>query len=188
MMTNSTNEDYLIHVDFLKSDLLSLPGKIGLTNVPGKRSAASRTIDKRNLQTDLANLRDHYQIDHLVCLLESQELHELSISDLLAQAQRRRMTAEQFEIPDDGLPSPIQEFASSVERVTKFIAEGQSVVIHCRGGKGRTGLFAACCLVQLGYSPDEAIAWVRKARPGAIEAAIQEDYVRHFAKYIAILN
>ena len=52
------------------------------------------------------------------------------------------------------------------------------MVIHYRGGLGRTGTVAARLLVEFGMGPEEAIAAVRKARPGAIENAEQEDYVR----------
>ena len=47
---------------------------------------------------------------------------------------------------------------------------------------GRTGTIAACLLVELGLSADDAIAAVRHARsPRAIETAEQEEYVRRCA-------
>ena len=183
MTPTMTHNDYLIRVDFLSPDVLNAPGQIAMTNVPGKRPMSSKSIKKEDLKKDLANLRNHYNIDHLVCLLEPEELSILGIKNLLAQAQKTKLSVEQFGIPDDGLPSSMQQFAALVDSVITSIAAGNTVAIHCHGGKGRTGMLAACCLVQLGYSPDAAIALVRNIRPGTIEPAIKEDYVRHFAKY-----
>jgi protein-tyrosine phosphatase len=50
------------------------------------------------------------------------------------------------------------------------------------GGLGRSGMIAACTLVDLGASPTAAIASVRAARgPRALETSGQEELVSRFA-------
>jgi len=50
------------------------------------------------------------------------------------------------------------------------------------GGLGRSGMIAACTLVDLGVSPTSAIASVRAARgPRALETSGQEELVGTFA-------
>jgi protein-tyrosine phosphatase len=48
------------------------------------------------------------------------------------------------------------------------LKKGKKALIHCRNGKGRSGLFLASCLVYKGYIKYDAIKQVRKWVPGAI--------------------
>jgi protein-tyrosine phosphatase len=64
------------------------------------------------------------------------------------------------------------------EELRRILREGGRIVLHCRGGLGRTGLVAARLLIEFGMAPQEAIRRVRAARPGAIQTREQEDYVR----------
>ena len=67
-----------------------------------------------------------------------------------------------------------------IRNVADRLREGKNVVVHCRGGLGRTGTVAACVLVALGnHSADEAIGAVR-ARRGTVQTRDQEDFVRRF--------
>lgn len=54
----------------------------------------------------------------------------------------------------------------------------EGVVVHCVGGRGRTGTVIACLLRTLGVSADEAITEIRTRRPTWPEAQWQEDIVR----------
>jgi ADP-ribosyl-[dinitrogen reductase] hydrolase len=54
-------------------------------------------------------------------------------------------------------------------------------ITHCRGGLGRAGLVAALLLIETGLEAEAAIRAVRAARPGAIETAAQERYVRAYS-------
>ena len=59
---------------------------------------------------------------------------------------------------------------------------GESVVVTCMGGLGRSGMIAACTLVDAGVASAAAIASVRAARgPRAIETSGQEAFVSAFA-------
>ena len=92
------------------------------------------------------------------------------------------MTTEWFPISDDGIPASLTEFAALVARVVQLATLGKAVVIHCRGGRGRTGMLAACCLVHFGNSPDAAIQTVQQIRTGALQAENKRQYVYQFAE------
>ncbi|CAD7932649.1 unnamed protein product [Amoebophrya sp. A25] len=67
----------------------------------------------------------------------------------------------------------------------------KKILIHCRGGLGRTGTLAACLWLFLRLlttrslpKSKEAIAVIRGFRPGSIESRKQEDCVAAFRKFL----
>jgi len=55
------------------------------------------------------------------------------------------------------------------------------VAVHCLGGVGRTGTLIACHLVAAGGTADDAIAEVRRRRPGSVQTRGQELCVARYA-------
>ncbi len=176
-----------IRVDFLAAAHLgdAAAGRIGLTIAPGKRDRA-RHWD-RDLTADLARLRTDHGAHVLVSLMEDHEYAMLQIPELQARAEAAGLDVRRFPIRDVDAPKAAQmaEFATLVDNIVEAARAGQHVIIHCRGGLGRSGLVAACCLVNLGMTPVAAIAATRAARPGAVEVEPQEAWVATYAKHHA---
>ena len=60
----------------------------------------------------------------------------------------------------------------------------QAVGVHCRMGRGRTGVMAACYLVRFcNMTPQSAMGQVRRNRPGSIETYSQEEAVMEYYMY-----
>jgi protein-tyrosine phosphatase len=83
---------------------------------------------------------------------------------------------------------PVEDFcAPTVEQLEQFAALISGLppevrtVVHCEGGRGRTGTFAAAHWVTKGLTASEAIEHVRKVRRHAVETREQEAAVREFA-------
>jgi protein-tyrosine phosphatase len=64
------------------------------------------------------------------------------------------------------------------EDLRRRLVAGEGIVVHCRGGLGRTGIVAARLLVEFGEAPESALFRVRRARTGTVENRLQEEYVR----------
>lgn len=172
----ATSETSPLRVDFL--DGPAPPGRIGMTFAPGKRDAGWA----RDLEADLARLAEHYGTSLLVSLIEDFELDLLGIPTLVDRAAARGIEVARFPIPDGAVPASMPALAGLVARILSAHRAGRTVVLHCRGGLGRTGLVAACALVALGAATaEEAVLAVRRARPGTIETLEQEQWVQRFA-------
>lgn len=180
-----TSLSHPIRVDFVPPDALRLPGRLGLTFAPGKKQHGMTGRWDRDLDTDLARLRTVHGTDLLVSLIESHELVALHIADLRERATAHGIDMLWYPIPDNSVPASITDLDQIVTRIVTALAAGRSVVIHCMGGLGRTDLVAAACLLATtSLSPRDAMAIVRRARPGAIESPAQEQYVESFRRFL----
>lgn len=154
-------------------------GRIGLTFCPGKKDPHAMTgVWNRDLNTDVRAIRD-WGASTLITLMESHELEQLDVSDLGDTARRSGLEWHHLPIRDVSIPDERFEsrWPGIRQQLVESLARGESVVIHCKGGLGRTGLVAGLLLVETGTPPTEALASVRAVRPGAVETVAQECYL-----------
>ncbi len=155
-----------------------LGGEIGMTLCPGKRAASAFGDEwERDLDADLAVIAG-WGANVVVSLMEPHEFARFGV-DALPQRLPAGIEHVLLPIVDGGVPSGTWERAWMKEgpRLRARIALGGRILIHCRGGLGRTGLVAARLLVEFGEEPAQAMRRVRQARPDAIETRRQEEYV-----------
>jgi protein-tyrosine phosphatase len=174
----------------LRIDAVAVPGTgglIGMTICPGKHEYPELGIPdgrwKRDLDLDLHVILD-WKADALVTLIEDFEFEMLAVPELPDKAREYGIRWMHLRIVDVWIPDEVFETqweAAGAELRRILRADGR-IVIHCRGGLGRTGLVAARLLIELGMSPQEAIRRVRAARLGAIQTREQEEYVRRCRK------
>lgn len=170
-----------LRVDWVTEGVAPGGGAIGVTFAPGKKSdgVVSPCRWERELASDLERLAEVHGCGVLVSLVEDAELERLGIPDLVARAAEHRIAVVRLPVRDQDVPRD-EEAAPVIAQAIAAARSGQRVVIHCWGGRGRAGTLAAACLVALGRSPSDAIAATRRARPGAIEARVQERFVHAF--------
>ncbi len=151
-------------------------GRIAFTRCPGRRDPGAAA---RCLREDLAAIRA-WGAGLLVTLVEAQELDLLGVPDLGARARAAGMAWLHLPIVDFGVPDAAFEstWITAGEAIRTRLRAKRDVLLHCRGGLGRSGTIAARLLVELGTDPETAIAAVRAARPGAVETAAQEAHIR----------
>jgi atypical dual specificity phosphatase len=113
--------------------------------------------------------------DALVCLLDTGEQPPAyAVPDVEKQGWR-------------WMSIPVRDFtAPTVEQLTAFVGfvdelpTDSRAVVHCQGGTGRTGTFAAAYLIAKGLTAEAAISAVRAKRPGAVETSDQRAVLLEF--------
>ena len=178
-----TSETHPIYADFVPEEHAKVPGRLGMTFAPGMKTRGQRGRWDRDLKADLRLLREEYGADVLVSVMEEHEYHGYKIPELFEQDLVEGVEVLRFAIEDMNVPkeAEAEEYEALVRGIVNRLREGQNVVVHCRGGLGRTGTVAACVLVALGeHSADEAIDAIRQARKGTIQTDEQEEFVRRF--------
>lgn len=70
---------------------------------------------------------------------------------------------QNLPMPNFGLPDDPPAFRRDIARIAEGLRRGDSVMLHCAAGLGRTGTAAACVLKALGLDQAEALDRVRAA-------------------------
>jgi protein-tyrosine phosphatase len=155
-------------------------GRIGITFCPGKFDLNAKIGSwNRNLDADLDAIRI-WGASLVVTLVEQSELELLRVGQLGDAVRARDMHWLHLPIRDLDVPSASFEtnWTTHGPYIRRSLRGGHDVLIHCRGGLGRSGMIAARLLAELGMPPGEAILAVRSVRKGAIETTAQEDLVK----------
>jgi ADP-ribosyl-[dinitrogen reductase] hydrolase len=172
-----TSQDYPLQIDSVP--VPDSAGRIGMTFCPGKKQRGAMTGDwHRELSLDLDAIQA-WGATVIVNLIEDHEMVALGVQDT-AQHVPAGIEYIRLPIPDFGVPSPAwhEQWQAESPQLLGRLRAGESILLHCKGGLGRTGMIAARILVELGGTPDESILAVRQARSGTIETREQEAYVR----------
>jgi ADP-ribosyl-[dinitrogen reductase] hydrolase len=163
-------------------------GSLGLTLCPGKKDGSRSWC--RDLGEDLRVIRA-WNATTVVTLIKDHEFQMLGIEALGQEVRDLGMDWIHLPIVDVSIPDRRFEdsWALIGPKLHARLDAGERVLIHCRGGLGRTGLVAALILVERGCDPYLAIRRVRAVRPHAIETPAQEQYVlnasgRDKARYV----
>ncbi|GAA3931146.1 hypothetical protein GCM10022277_29870 [Litoribacillus peritrichatus] len=172
-----TSESHPLRIDFVTPK--GGKGRVGMTICPGKQGSGLYGGQwQRDLKTDLQQIQ-HWGSNSLISLVESHEFELLGIPEFMETLQQSELNW--FHLPIKDMSPPDHSFEKNWEQVSgpifNQLKQGKDIVIHCRGGLGRTGLLAARILVEQGETPSEAIQQVRSARENAIETFAQEEYI-----------
>ena len=151
-------------------------GTLGLTHCPGR---CGGTYGTRDLSADLAAI-EAWDARLLITLIEADEFARLGVPGFAVAVQQRGFTWHHVPIPDFGVlgMAALSAWRGAAPDVVATLSRGESFVLHCAAGLGRTGTIAAKILTERGLSADAAIAHIREKRPGSIETEAQAAFVR----------
>lgn len=147
--------------------LFSVPlpqGTVMLSRLPGRSG---------DLENDLAAMVAA-GVGTVISLTEQAEMADLGASALPLAAREAGLNWVHFAVPDFGVPTPDQDWRAVTTAVKQAFAVDKAVLVHCRGGLGRSGMAVLRLMVESGEDPDHALARLRRIRPGAVETEAQE--------------
>ncbi len=116
------------------------------------------------------------------------DLRRAGVTAILSLTER--VPREIVESTFTHLALPIRDFHpptpgqidAAVAFLDRTVETGGACAVHCGAGLGRTGTIVAAWLVHHGKSAADAIAEVRRRRPGSVETAEQEAAIVAYAR------
>jgi len=111
----------------------------------------------------------------VVSLLETNEARTLGLDAEREEVRGLGMDFVSFPIPDMGIPTSVEEFASLSKMLLKQVNAGVNTLVHCHAGIGRSGLMAAGILLHCDLDPKQAFAHVSKMRGIRVPETSQQE-------------
>jgi protein-tyrosine phosphatase len=103
-------------------------------------------------------------VTQFVILTEYHEIRDLAPDYArLLSSDGLNFSVMRLPIRDFGVPESVPAFRLATHRIADALQSGERIVMHCRGGIGRTGLVAEAVLIELGVPPAEARSLVAAA-------------------------
>ncbi|MFN4098941.1 MAG: protein phosphatase [Pararhodobacter sp.] len=116
--------------------------------------------------------------DLVVSMTESAEMEELGAGDLPRWLKAKRLRWVHFPVADFQAPREGADWSVVSVPAAQLLDWGGTVMLHCRGGLGRSGMVALRLMIESGEDPALALARLRAARPGAVETEPQLAWAR----------
>jgi protein-tyrosine phosphatase len=117
-------------------------------------------------------------IQTLVSMMEDWEADSLGLADEGQLARQIGLQFLSFPIPDTRVPIDAAAFRTFAAGLAGRLRAGEHIGVHCRGSIGRSTVAAACALMHLGWSADEALGAIEDARGYPVpDTQEQEDWI-----------
>ncbi|GAA6181458.1 cyclin-dependent kinase inhibitor 3 family protein [Shimia sp. NS0008-38b] len=136
-------------------------GRLALSAMPGLHNS---------LAHDLAAIVT-WRADLVISLVEQVELASAAAADLPELLHEAGVAWQHFPIRDYDIPDAAGtvSWQGLCQRALDILGGGGRVLVHCRGGCGRSGMVALKLMVASGLPSGEALSRLRDVRPCAVE-------------------
>jgi len=145
-------------------------GRVGISPLPGRDNAP---------MADLSTIA-RWGADIVVSMTTMAEMAHFGMEDLGRELALMDIAHAHFPIADFSAPPPDEHpdapWAALSARLHATLDRGGAVLLHCMAGRGRSGMVALRLMIERGQAPDDALARLRVARPGAVETAGQMEW------------
>jgi len=140
-------------------------GRVGICRLPGLHG---------DLASDVGAIVE-WNPKIVISLTERPEMEQCGSGNLAAELADAGIDWFHLPIRDYGAPDGDSATAwpNLAARLHKVLDDGNAVLLHCRGGRGRSGMIALRILVERGEGAEAGLTRLRSARPGAVETPEQ---------------
>lgn len=164
-------------------------GEVGLCICPAKKGHGLSGSHDRDFRLDMLELQDQ-GVTTLVGLMPELEMQDYEVLDLLDKDKTEEYGIEYIHFPwvDRQVPC-VHDLFEATLKIYERLKDGERIVVHCRGGLGRTGVFVAGILCHAGYHIDKIINLLTDARGDMCpETQEQREFIRYMGVKQMMLN
>jgi protein-tyrosine phosphatase len=132
----------------------------------------------------MAQFFDFLESNQYQVLISLVELHEfddyISLANFKKNVGQRNFDWYHHPLKDMTAPDEafMNDFSGTRSSLIDYLRSGEKIAVHCKGGLGRSGTVAAMLMCNIGFDAVGSIEAVRMSRPGAIETAEQEMFIK----------
>ena len=154
-------------------EILIGSGTVALCQLPGRNG---------DYASDFNRIVE-WKPDLVITLTEPHEMIEFGVGNFGSDLQAQGVAWTAWPVRDYAVPDVIQaELTASIKKEAKSILKDSGrILVHCKGGCGRTGMVVLSFMVAAGEDPDAGLIRLRAVRPCAVET----DEQRAWAGYQA---
>jgi len=168
----------------LRIDSVAVPGggRLGLTFCPGKKQQTAMTgAWDRDLGLDLQAVKT-WGAHGVLTLLEPAELVALGVPTLGPSIQQQGMSWHHIYLPNDAVPDAeyMRKWQAGKAAMHQQLNKGESLLIHCMGGIGRTAMCAAMLLIERGVPAQTAMDSISAVRDEVFCVPEQVAFIRQY--------
>ncbi|PKQ12760.1 MAG: protein phosphatase [Alphaproteobacteria bacterium HGW-Alphaproteobacteria-1] len=140
-------------------------GTLALSPVPGASG---------DYAADMAHLAD-WRPALVLSMTTGAEMLAVGAGDLAADVQAVGTRWIGVPVADYDVPGPdqVEVWAQASATARAALTGGGRVLVHCRGGCGRSGMAVLRLMIEAGEVPEAALARLRVLRPCAVETGAQ---------------
>ena len=143
-------------------------GILAITRLPGVTGS---------YQTDMQHIRD-WKPGLVISMTTHTEMEALGASSLGQDVQRAASRWAHLPVEDYSAPGSnvLARWPEVSHMARKALVGGGRVLVHCKGGCGRSGMVALRLMIECGEAPAHALARLRAVRPCAVETPEQMNW------------
>src|SRR5882762_9923653 len=176
---HTTREDVVPTTHGKKTGATSVPLTELPFNLPGRIFRSPMPFGPYDLHGEVYDQFREEQIAVIVLLASDEACLHKTGCHLRALYLKAGFQVLYLPIPDFSVPTK-DDLEQAVQHTIAYAQAGHHIVIHCSAGIGRTGLFIAYLAKRcLGLTGAEALQWVRRYIPHAVETPEQQRLVLH---------